>query len=383
MSVARASVSDGPAAGTVSADDPWPGLLSFQEADQAFFRGRTREIDTMVRLIEREPLTLLFGRAGLGKTSLLRAGVFPRLRQRSLLPVYVRLTYTPTSALLQQQVLEKLLATAHRAKVEVPKVEGGTLWEFFHRRGGDFWDTRNRLVVPVLVFDQFEEIFTHGRVREGEADAFLDDLSALVTGRPPQDVRRRLNEHVHESEAFDFTKRAHRVVLSLREDFVAHLERLRTRMPVITDKRLRLEPMDGVAAREVLSAGAHLLAPSVPQAIIRFVAAPRTSISDDDQPSADERMVVEPALLSVVCDELNSKRRENGEKHITPELLRGNQAQIIADFYERGVRDFPTARSFVEENLITDEGFRDSIAKDAHGERESPTKSSPSWYRGG
>jgi hypothetical protein len=69
---------------------PWPGLDAFSEALQAFFFGRAAETEELYRRIRGETVTLLFGQSGLGKTSLLRAGLTPRLRA-AFLPVFVRL----------------------------------------------------------------------------------------------------------------------------------------------------------------------------------------------------------------------------------------------------------------------------------------------------
>src|SRR5262245_39495833 len=63
-------------AATVNADNPWPGLLSFREADREFFEGRRTETEDLFRLVMRERLTVLFGLSGLGKSSLLQAGLF-------------------------------------------------------------------------------------------------------------------------------------------------------------------------------------------------------------------------------------------------------------------------------------------------------------------
>ncbi|MEA2464057.1 MAG: hypothetical protein QOJ98_1804, partial [Acidobacteriota bacterium] len=346
--------------GSVTADDPWPGLLSFEESDQRFFRGRTDETNALLQLIRRDTLTILFGRAGLGKTSLLRAGVFPRLREESFLPVEIRLAYAPGSASLRQQVLDALRLAGQDAAITVPQSADTTLWEYFHRRDVELWD-RNRLAVPVLVFDQFEEIFTHGRSRQAEVNDFLDDLASLMTGRPPELVRRRLEGNAAAGRSFDFTRRSYRVLVSLREDFVPHLETLRSRVSSILDRRLRLEPMNGKAALEVLGVGAHLLDPGAGDAVLRFVASPRATAAAD---LPLEQLVIEPALLSVVCQELNEKRRAAGEPRITTDLLKGTKTEIITAFYERGVHDYPTARTFIEENLITDEGFRVPIARE-------------------
>ena len=86
-----------------SHENPWPGLAAFEEGDFEFFKGRDPEISAIARLVVREDLTFLWGFSGLGKTSLLRAGLFPRLREGDIFPVYVRLRYAANAPSLHQQ----------------------------------------------------------------------------------------------------------------------------------------------------------------------------------------------------------------------------------------------------------------------------------------
>lgn len=62
----------------VDEQQPWLGLLPFTEKTRRFFFGRDAEIAEISDRIAENPLTVLFGQSGLGKTSLLRAGVVPR-----------------------------------------------------------------------------------------------------------------------------------------------------------------------------------------------------------------------------------------------------------------------------------------------------------------
>jgi WD40 repeat protein len=345
----------------VDRENPWPGLAAFREQDHHFFHGRETESEALHRLVMRERLTVLFGLSGLGKTSLLSAGLSPRLRPDNVLPVYIRLDYSDRAPALRTQVERAIVTAAEGAQVEAPAHrEGETLWEYFHRQDADFWSVRNRPVTPLLVFDQFEEIFTLARPDAGpekHARAFLDELSDLVEGRPAEEVKRRIDCAPEEARRFSFNLHRYKILISLREDFLPDLEELRRRMPTIVHNRMRLRRMPGDSAlRVVTRAGEHLIDPAVAAAVIRFVAG-----GDDDRPLPE--LEVEPALLSLVCRELNNKRRQRGEARITAALLEGNRKEILTDFYERCVSDMPTpVRAFVEDRLLTVSGYRDSMA---------------------
>ena len=82
---------DVPPAQSLDTENPWLDLVSFTEVTQAFFNGRDAEAPELLRRVRRELLTILFEQSGLGKTSLLSAGLFPRLPDADFLPVYLRL----------------------------------------------------------------------------------------------------------------------------------------------------------------------------------------------------------------------------------------------------------------------------------------------------
>jgi len=65
---------------SLNAQNPWPGLAAYDEASRDFFNGRDEEAEELFRLIRLAPLTALYGRSGLGKSSLLQVGLFPLLR---------------------------------------------------------------------------------------------------------------------------------------------------------------------------------------------------------------------------------------------------------------------------------------------------------------
>jgi formylglycine-generating enzyme required for sulfatase activity len=354
----------------LSDENPWPGLLPFREADWKYFHGRDFETDLLYRKVERERLTVLFGLSGLGKSSILQAGLFPLLRRENVLPIYIRLDFSPEKPDLTGQVKNAIVREAERSRVEAPTPQPKeTLWEYFHRADAEFWSERHRIVVPLLVFDQFEEVFTLGardRARAQATNAFLIELADLVEARPPLQLRARLEleppgKRPSEAARFTFERHRYKVLLTLREDFLPDLEALGDKMGSVAHNRFRLERMNGVAALQAVNQAKDIISPEVAERVVRFVAA---------ADPADEfvelvNLEVEPALLSVVCGELNSQRLERREPRITERALDGSQNQILSDFYERSIADLSEpVCTFVEEKLLTRRGFRNLVVYD-------------------
>jgi formylglycine-generating enzyme required for sulfatase activity len=351
-------------------ENPWPGLLPFREADWKYFHGRDFETDLLYRKVERERLTVLFGLSGLGKSSILQAGLFPLLRRENVLPIYIRLDFSPEKPDLTGQVKTAIVREAERSKVEAPEPHPKeTLWEYFHRSDADFWTERHRIVVPLLVFDQFEEVFTLGardRARAQATNAFLLELADLVEARPPLQLRARLEleppgKRPSEAARFTFERHRYKVLLTLREDFLPDLEALGDRMGSVAHNRFRLERMNGVAALQAVNQAKDIISPEVAERVVRFVAAADPA----DELVELVNLEVEPALLSVVCGELNSQRLERREPRITERALDGSQNQILSDFYERSIADLSEpVCTFVEEKLLTRRGFRNLVVYD-------------------
>ena len=96
------------------------GLQSYTEAQSDIFYGRDEEIDRLTNLVKANTLTIVFGKSGTGKTSLLNAGVFPRVRKDYCLPFRIRLEFNEDSPDLVTQIknilkseIDKYLSLIH------------------------------------------------------------------------------------------------------------------------------------------------------------------------------------------------------------------------------------------------------------------------------
>ena len=349
-----------PSASRMQPELPWPGLAAYTEDDVAFFFGRSRESAELLRLVQRDPFVLLTGAAGVGKTSLLLAGVFPALRRAAFLPVLVRIDFTDDTgdAPLSRQVLDALARATQAAGIDGGRQnEGDTLWEAFHRAGQRWWSARQKVIVPVLVLDQAEELFTLGREslrRRQSTDRLLDELSQLVENRAPARVATLLETGEDKHDAFDFESAPVRVVLSVRDEVRAHVTPLRSLFPTMGRSELRLLPFSAAQAREAIAKPAahlNLLADGAADDIVRFLGG-----------GIGAETPIAPCLLSALGRELAIERQLRGLPAITPDLLPAAPDQLPRALYERALADMPVgARRFVEDVLVTAGGDRTSV----------------------
>ncbi len=157
--------------------NPYKGLAAFKEADAGDFFGRSQLVDELIGAVSTNRLTLVVGPSGIGKSSVVRAGLVPALRlgaiegSESWLVTDMFPGSRPFDALAE--ALERVAVSSPVAAVESLRTGSGQLHEVV------------RDLVPVgtgllLVVDQFEELFTH-LTDEDTRLRFLDALAAVET----------------------------------------------------------------------------------------------------------------------------------------------------------------------------------------------------------
>ena len=189
-----------------AAGSPYRGLKAFEEQDAEFFFGReaaTAEVlDRMSRSLGGAGVLVVSGVSGAGKSSLLRAGVLPRLRAAGLPAVpgaacWPRVVFTPTRAPLDELALRAGVLAGADAAVVRRELEDAPAWfaltaqqaalavgppgpvgDADGGRAGERDQLGQRRLV--LVVDQFEELFTQC-ADEGQRRAFITALHAAAT----------------------------------------------------------------------------------------------------------------------------------------------------------------------------------------------------------
>jgi len=334
---------------------PFLGLRSFEEGNKGQFGGRDDEINELFEQIEDNGLTVVFGKSGIGKTSLLRAGLIPRLRQKFFFPIYIRIDYSAAKSPLEQ-VREQVYHAMHEKDSNVTNFNKRSLWQYFHDV-----NFSNGLVTPVLILDQFEEIFTLGEENAG-VDILMQELSDMAENRIPLAVQ---NEYKNKEETVpaNYSSQPYRVVFSLREDFLPRLEELKKFMPTLMDSRFRVVQMTISQAMDAaIKPGKGLIDEPVAKAIIKKL----PGISDKDfalgKQKANERqnLKVEPFLLSFICDRINEERIKKGLKTFDVPLVEAFEVKdAIRSFYNETLAKYDLkVEHGIEDLLLTQGGFR-------------------------
>jgi WD40 repeat protein len=359
------------AAEQLDRDNPWPGLDSFEENACAFFHGRDHESTSLLSHVLDAPITLLYGQSGLGKTSLLRAGLFPLLREHHFLPVYVRFDLEPGAASLARQ-LHRSMSDSIRAHVPEPMLpsEDESVWEYLHRNDFELSDEQGDPLTPVIVFDQFEELCAPDERVGDLVQEFRTELRDLAENRVPADLAARIGDDDELAARFDLHKRNYKLLISLREDFLSEFEGWREILPALGPSRMRLLRMrESEAVDAVQKPAGEMMPRELARRVVGIIAGDdlrRTrgnAFADID--GASGAVEVEPALLSLFCRELNEERKRLGQSHFDELLVEDAKRDILSNYYLSCVRDHPPrVAQFIESELITENGFRDSYVRE-------------------
>jgi len=346
----------------------YPGPNEFEDtpADHLLFSGRNDEINAITQQIISSRLLVLYGSSGLGKSSLLKAGVYPKLRENNFCPVRVRITdKMDVLQLLAQSCAE----TARDADLDYTPGVGSTPWEFF--KTAMFWRGET-LLYPVLVFDQFEELFT--AVAPSWKSDFANEIGPLASGNLPASVRLRLEQG--EKGLTDLPPQV-KLIFSLREEFYGSLEELSTDFPALFQDRFRLLPMDRSRAELAI----RLPALKESEGAITFNTPPFT-YSDETLKMmlgflAGRHGTIEPFQLQLLCQHVErvivpGKLRAGASSgiEITPNDLGGERvmSDLVRRFYTDSLTQLPLlqarrARELCDTGLLSSDGHRLMLEK--------------------
>lgn len=346
----------------VTPGGPWVGLRGYGEVDRMRFFGRTQELDRLEHLVQQFSLTVLHGLSGIGKSSLVRAGLFPRLRSMGWLPVLVRVDWGGGSKSMIDQVIERCEAE-HVINVSADHViQGKTLWELFRDPTQGLVEQANGPPLRwLLYFDQFEECLQDVDARmEERRRLFLNELVALIQDYPPPSAIGRINADPVLATRLRYGHSWPRVLVSVRQDYVHAI----TEKPMsdcrTTMGMMGLKQITGLQALEVVaaparSAGIHIQN-DVAEAIVRQVAQVPNEVALED-------FTVVPSILNLTCQQLDERRREVGSDAITLEQVHASENSALTSYYNSVFSSQPAAvERFVEEYLITIAGYRNIVS---------------------
>jgi hypothetical protein len=297
------------------ASSPYKRLNYFERNEADLFFGRGQETDQLIHKVFAHRLVVVSGASGAGKTSLINAGLLAWADQASgEVGVYSRCENDPVAAIAQAVTRELVLEQGFKRSRE-------TLTDFLARARDQ------RRVVPLIVLDQAEELFT--RIGDALRDELVMALRDCLTVSPL----------------------AARFVLVLREDYLSRLAILRDRIPTVLQNvfLLRGLPREGALAA---------IRDPAAQVGVAFDDRLAEHILDDLGPGA-----AAPPQVQIICSRLFEEKRAARIDMELYERLGGAKA-ILCSYLADALRglgcDETDARSVLKA-MVTSEGTKDVL----------------------
>lgn len=326
-------------------ENPYVGPRAFEADEREYFYGRDDEIAILEGLVMTRRASLFFAQSGAGKSSLLRAGLIPELTRQikigrgktkrtyqrmhvlpiltvggaippeleaSISNVYVfsasySLHPEADPDMLAAMSLSECLADSMPPEVEPSEDEESAILDL------------EPDVPYLLIFDQFEEIFTHYPERWRDREGFFRQVAEALATYP----------------------RLH-VVFTMREDFIAELTPYANLVPDGLRPRFRLERLRRDAALSAVTApaakGGRSFAEGVAEELVDNLRRGQPGqVGPDGRPVQDAELgaYVEPVHLQIVCRQLWEKlppEQDVIEANDVHEF--GDVDQALTGFYE-------------------------------------------------
>lgn len=345
-------------------NNPWRGLASYTYSDSKLFYGRERELESLLLSIRENYCTILYGVSGAGKTSLINAGLCPRLKKEGMLPVVVRFDHSSNETYSRQTLnrcLEELSLNdcEYVSSLDISRLaisDTDKLWLFFHT--STFWSARNEKITPCVFIDQFEEIFSLNQDSPDKISSFFEDFNQVYQSIPSDTLLSALNDN---KEPLSFNDRPYfRLTLSMREDFLSSLEDYCQGIPFLRQNRRRLNKLTGEQALDVITKPLSGIVGD--DAAFQIIS--KVSGRHVDKTSANlDKIEVDTSILSLFCTELYVKAIERGSDVISLELVQSQGDDILSEFYNNTVsRISKKAVRYLESHLLTSSGYRNQLA---------------------
>jgi WD40 repeat protein len=302
---------------------PYKGLAPFEdsELDATFFFGREREREIIAANLIAYRLTVLYGASGVGKSSVLRAGVVYQLRRQALenkeLLGHPQLSIAALSGWSGDPVAE-LLGDVHR---ELMRVFGEELVAAPKERLADSLETWcSELGCELyLVLDQMDEYFLYHE----DDEAFAREFAEAAT---------------REGLRVNF-------LVAIREDMLAKLDHFKGRIPNLFSNYLRLDHLDRDAARAAIEGPIRRydelvapdlrvsIEPALVEAVLDQTVAGRVRLVDDEpsEERAERPGRVEAPYLQLVMQRLWEEEQGSGSRTLRLSTLErlGGATQIV------------------------------------------------------
>ena len=349
---------------------PYVGLVPYSEEDAHFFFGRENEREIITANLFASRLTVLYGASGVGKSSVLRAGVVYHLRQRAKRNLDERGRPEFAVVYFNSWIDDPLIGLVNEVRKAVAQAMNCDPADL-SPPGRQLDETLENLADRVaghllIILDQFEEYFQYHQ-QEGIGTGFARQFSKAVN-RP--DLRANF-------------------VVSTREDALAKLDRFKGAIPELFENRYQVRHLSREAARAAIErpiqeynrlyarTGQEIsVEPSLVEAVLEQVETTGPDIlretdrgtKETGSRSTSEETFIEAPYLQLVMTHLWNEEMRISSQSLRWETLErlGKARRIVETHLEAVMREFKWRQRGIAASvfryLVTPEGTKNALS---------------------
>ena len=225
--------------------DRYPGPKPYGEKEKDLFFGRSLESEALSEALFVHHVFVLHAESGLGKSSLIAAGLMPRLRTGNFLPVLIRFKDRKTHP---AKVITEAIQESLKKKIQEENIHSDITPE-----EDDVWKLVKKVntldIIPVLIFDQFEEFNYYNDSIKKETIRILSELVAL---KIPDYIRK---EFASGSGTFPegwYAQPKVKIMFSIRTDRIGMMEEFADSIPETRTNRYELSPIQSDQGEQIV-----------------------------------------------------------------------------------------------------------------------------------
>ena len=374
--------------------NPWKDFASYESTDARYFKGREESIAKFMRILDSGTMSVLYASSGIGKTSFLQAGIEPLLQNRGYAPIHILFTdddfapHMDLGTILGLRIIDEVKKYNNKEKKKAEDNNNyiANTWEWCclldqqseeavknlsqHLDTQSLWwklhayelrDTNGQCLKPLIIFDQFEEVFVKSKAQRDYLQTLFTTLEELASKNLPTKVEKTLEQLAVQDIFLDLnTQHRYKIIFSLRKEYLSDFDYWTNDRHAIAElhqNRMLLLPLSRTQAIKVITEQPLSLDDNDYYTTLNSLTDNILNVIDDAH-----RNEIEPFILSVLCSRLYERAVKMGKSELKPEDLTVFSANtIIREFYEQVIHSIIPKRSHLkrfEEELIDDDGKR-------------------------
>lgn len=339
----------------------YPGIYAFNRDQAHIFFGREDDTETLNTLVQTQDTVLLYSKSGLGKSSLINAGLLPMLTEQ-----YETITIRFTA--YNESVSESPIDKVHRQiKAAFPSLAHDNLIDRLNFDKNNLWALMKKVQLQpahsdkvfLLVFDQFEELFSYP---DEQIEGFKNSLYDLLLKRMPgkynsliSTARKHPEIALSRTQAADLqSKIPLKCLFAIRSDRLSLLNKLSDKLPDIQKQFYELQPLSTEQTRRAITAPAQKkgnfssptfnYAPEATEKILKFLTNNYTRHAESTQ-------------MQIICKTIEEQSATKGlvKTEDVPDFK-----NVFRDFYQNALQKVAAdertkARKLIEDEMIRNE----------------------------